>query len=199
MTFHYLRSNELRSNKWVCFRLKINFYGHNNVDSTLRARAFMSVLNLYLSTFLTPQVFAMNSKFNEKVWVREPNVLQVRYLSSLKVLLTWKFNDRRRWKQKRFTRITFNCSYLTLALNEWQNFAAVFMNNWTLWFQWLFELRRAISGSVIMTTNLAHPYKDHPEPWKIPAERKDEIEELYQWFVNDKSFQLRWDVRFVLF
>lgn len=36
----------------------------------------------------------------------------------------------------------------------------------------------------MMTTQLSHPYKDHKEPWSWPKEYEEDIEELYQWFVD---------------
>jgi len=39
-----------------------------------------------------------------------------------------------------------------------------------------------------MTTKLSHPYKDHPEPWKWPKERENDIEELYQWLNKQPRF-----------
>ena len=41
-----------------------------------------------------------------------------------------------------------------------------------------------------MSTKLSHPYKDHPEPWQWPEERKDEISELYQWYVKNQNISL---------
>lgn len=35
-----------------------------------------------------------------------------------------------------------------------------------------------------MATQLSHPYKDHPEPYEWPKERIEEIEEIYEWYVN---------------
>jgi hypothetical protein len=32
-----------------------------------------------------------------------------------------------------------------------------------------------------MTTQLAHPYKDHPEPYKWVEEKIDDIDELFEW------------------
>lgn len=39
-----------------------------------------------------------------------------------------------------------------------------------------------------MTTKLSHPYKDHPESWQWPEERKQEIEELYKWLCEEPRF-----------
>lgn len=32
-----------------------------------------------------------------------------------------------------------------------------------------------------MNPQISHPYKDHPEPYKWPDDKHDEIEELYEW------------------
>lgn len=32
-----------------------------------------------------------------------------------------------------------------------------------------------------MATKLSHPYKEHPEPYKWPEDKLDEIDELYEW------------------
>jgi hypothetical protein len=36
----------------------------------------------------------------------------------------------------------------------------------------------------MLVTKSTHPYKNHPEPLKWDEDRLDEIDELYEWYVN---------------
>lgn len=148
------------------------------------------------------RVVYIQSASYEAQW--KMSIESLKALGSLSLQLQTDFWTKVEWSNENKSDLLkqfLDCSYL--ALNEWQNFAVVSMNNGNIALSlrviglndfWTLAAERNLQ-SAIMTTNLSHPYKDHPEAWKIPAERENEIEELYQWFdVEDKSFQVRWTI-----